>query len=131
VVGRLNTDRLRANAIEAAEQCGRLDVPAVLKPMALDALMADWPAERRLMLCDETGGGAPVADALSAVERSGPWAVLVGPEGGFDPSELDALGKRPIVTSVGLGPRILRAETAAIAALACWQALVGDWREPD
>jgi len=135
VVGRLNTDRLRANAIEAAEQCGRLDVPAVLKPMALDALLADWPAERRLMLCDETGGGAPVADALSAAERPAahatPWAVLVGPEGGFDPSELDALGKRPIVTSVGLGPRILRAETAAIAALACWQALVGDWREPD
>jgi 16S rRNA (uracil1498-N3)-methyltransferase len=131
VVGRVNTARLRANAIEAAEQCGRLDVPAVLAPMALTALLADWPKGRRLMLCDETGGGQPLATALAAADRAAPWAVLVGPEGGFDPSELDALGKQPIVTRVGLGPRILRAETAAIAALACWQALVGDWREPE
>jgi 16S rRNA (uracil1498-N3)-methyltransferase len=131
VVGRINTERLHANAVEAAEQCGRLTVPAVLNPIALEALMADWPAERRLMLCDETGGGRPVAEALDAKHRAAPWAVLIGPEGGFDPSELDALGKQPIVTSVRLGPRILRAETAAIAALACWQALVGDWREPD
>jgi 16S rRNA (uracil1498-N3)-methyltransferase len=131
VVGRVNTERLRANAVEAAEQCGRLTVPAVLKPIALDTLLADWPADRRLMLCDETGGGVPIAQALSAQDRAAPWAVLVGPEGGFDPSELDVLGKQPIVTSVGLGPRILRAETAAIAALACWQALVGDWRAPE
>lgn len=131
VVGRVNIERLRANAVEAAEQCGRLTVPAVLKPMALNALLADWPAGRRLMLCDESGVGRPVAEALSAEDRHAPWAVLVGPEGGFDPSELDALGKQPIVTRVGLGPRILRAETAAIAALACWQALVGDWRAPE
>jgi 16S rRNA (uracil1498-N3)-methyltransferase len=131
VVGRVNTERLRANAVEAAEQCGRLTVPAVLKPIALDALLADWPAGRRLMLCDESGGGRPVAEALSSQDRHAPWAVLVGPEGGFDPSELDVLGKQPIVTGVGLGPRILRAETAAIAALACWQALIGDWRAPE
>jgi 16S rRNA (uracil1498-N3)-methyltransferase len=131
VVGRVNTERLRANAVEAAEQCGRLTVPAVLKPIALDTLLANWPTDRRLMLCDETGGGQPVAAALSAQDRAAPWAVLVGPEGGFDPSELDVLGKQPIVTRVGLGPRILRAETAAIAALACWQALIGDWRAPE
>lgn len=130
VVGRLNAARLRANAVEAAEQCGRLDVPAVLEPIGLDALLADWPPGRRLMVCDETGAGPPVAAALAAADRAAPWAVLVGPEGGFDPGELDALGKHPIVTKVGLGPRILRAETAAIAALACWQALVGDWRAP-
>ncbi|HUT51652.1 MAG TPA: 16S rRNA (uracil(1498)-N(3))-methyltransferase [Alphaproteobacteria bacterium] len=128
VVGRVNTERLRANAVEAAEQCGRLTVPAVLEPVALEALMDQWPPDRRLMLCDETGGGQPVATALAQDPRTTPWAVLIGPEGGFDPSELDALGKHPIVTRVGLGPRILRAETAAIAALACWQVLVGDWR---
>jgi 16S rRNA (uracil1498-N3)-methyltransferase len=134
VVGRVNIDRLRANAIEAAEQCGRLSVPAILKPLSLEALMAEWPADRHLMLCDESAGPAntcpPVAAALSSAVRAAPWAVLIGPEGGFDPSELDALGKHPIVTRVGLGPRVLRVETAAIAALACWQALVGDWRTP-
>jgi len=131
VVGRVNTERLRANAIEAAEQSSRLTVPAVLEPIALEALMDQWPPDRRLMLCDETGSGQPVASALPQGARATPWAVLIGPEGGFDPSELDVLGKHPIVTRVGLGPRILRAETAAIAALACWQALVGDWRAPE
>ncbi|MDH3233411.1 MAG: 16S rRNA (uracil(1498)-N(3))-methyltransferase [Alphaproteobacteria bacterium] len=129
VVGRVNTERLRANAVEAAEQSGRLTVPAVLEPAALETLIDEWPPDRRLMLCDETGGGQPVARALSEQDVAAPWAVLIGPEGGFDPSELDALGKQPIVTRVGLGPRILRAETAAIAALACWQALIGDWRK--
>jgi len=131
VVGRVNRERMTANAIEAAEQCGRLTVPAVAPMTALAALLAEWPRERRILLCDETGGGAPPASALTGARREGsdaPWAVLVGPEGGFDPGELDALGNNPIVTGVGLGPRTLRAETAAIAALACWQALVGGWR---
>jgi 16S rRNA (uracil1498-N3)-methyltransferase len=129
-VERVNAERLRANAIEAAEQCERLSVPAVLEPEPLEKLLARWPAERRLLLCDETGG-EPIADALAEHRRRslapGPWAVVVGPEGGFEPGELDRMRKLPIVTAVGLGPRALRADTAALAALACWQAQLGDW----
>jgi 16S rRNA (uracil1498-N3)-methyltransferase len=83
------------------------------------------------MMCDETGGGSPIADALSALDeaaRAAPWAIVIGPEGGFAEIELQALRRIKDVMSVGLGPRILRADTAALAALACWQALVGDWR---
>ena len=123
---RVNTDRLRANAVEAAEQCGRLVVPAVFAPTDLSALLADWPADRRLMFCDERGG-APVAGALQGA-TGGPWAVLAGPEGGFTPAERDHLRGLPFVTPVGLGPRMLRAETAALAALSLWQAHLGDWR---
>lgn len=126
-VTRVNVQRLRANAVEAAEQCGRLSVPDVREPMTLGNLIAQWPADRSLMLCDESGTAPPVADALAG-RTGGKWAVLIGPEGGFAQSELDALGKLPFVTAVGLGPRLLRADTAAIAALACLQALVGDWR---
>lgn len=130
---RVNVDRLRAHALEAAEQTERLSVPEVREPQPLDRLLADWPAGRRLLICDETGGGPPIAAALSALDdtaRAAPWAILIGPEGGFALSELDALRKLPFVTAVGLGPRILRADTAAVAALACWQALLGDWRLP-
>jgi 16S rRNA (uracil1498-N3)-methyltransferase len=129
-VERVNVERLRANAVEAAEQCERLDVPEVAAPVALEALIEDWPAGRRLMLCDESGTSPPVALALAhfAGAPAGPWAVLAGPEGGFARSELDALNKREFVTAVSLGPRTLRADTAALAALACWQALIGDWR---
>jgi 16S rRNA (uracil1498-N3)-methyltransferase len=128
-VGRVNTERLRANAIEAAEQCGRLDVPEVAEPVTLDSLLADWPAGRRLAVCDETGRAPPIEDALApfAGRPPGPWAVLTGPEGGFAEAELDALAKTPFVIPVGLGPRILRADTASVAALACWQARLGDW----
>lgn len=129
-VARINSARLRANAIEAAEQCGRLDVPEIREPARLDAVLAGWPADRRLMLCDETGGGRPIAGALGGrkgADGSGKWAVLVGPEGGFAAEELDALGDLAMLTRVGLGPRLLRADTAAVAALACWQALLGDW----
>jgi 16S rRNA (uracil1498-N3)-methyltransferase len=124
---RLNRDRLAAIAIAAAEQSERLSVPDVQIPERLDKLLAGWPAQRRLFVCDETGGGAPIAIALADF-RDGPAALLVGPEGGFTETELDALGKLPIVTRVGLGPRVLRAETAAIAALAVFQAIAGDWR---
>ena len=126
-VSRVNIDRLAANAREAAEQCSRLSVPEVREPVALSSLLAAWPAERRLLLCAEAGPAKPIAEALAAAE-GGPWALLTGPEGGFAQSELDALLDVPFVTPVGLGPRLLRADTAALAALACWQAVLGDGR---
>jgi 16S rRNA (uracil1498-N3)-methyltransferase len=131
-VGRVNLDRLRANAIEAAEQCGRLTLPDIRPLAGLAELLAGWPAGRRLMVCDETGGGEPVFDALQRRKGTGPWGILTGPEGGFSRSELDLLAENPIVTRIGLGPRVLRADTAAIAALVCWQAVLGDWGDwPD
>ncbi|MBP2298171.1 16S rRNA (uracil(1498)-N(3))-methyltransferase [Azospirillum picis] len=125
---RVNLDRLRANAVEAAEQCERLGVPEMGDPLPLDRVLAGWPAERRLYLCAEAGMARPFAEVLrDAPGASGPAALLVGPEGGFDQSELDELVKLPFVVPVGLGPRILRADTAVVAALACWQSLAGDW----
>jgi len=122
---RLRLDRLDAIAEEAAEQTGRLDVPLVDDPVKLDALLDGWDAERRLMFCDETGG-APAIGALTAA-GGGKWAILIGPEGGFSPEEGERLRALPFTTAVSLGPRILRADTAAIAALTLWQAAVGDW----
>jgi len=131
-VSRVNMDRLRSHAIEAAEQCDRLTVPEVREPMPLTRALEDWQEARRILLCDETGGGVPLAQALGRedVEDAGPWAVLTGPEGGFTETELDGFRKLPFVIAAGLGPRLLRADTAALSALACWQALVGDWRHP-
>ncbi len=128
-VSRVNEERLHANAIEAAEQCGRLSVPAVHEAATLAERLESWPADRCILLCDETGGGMPIIAALSGLEPSSPWAVLCGPEGGFSPREVDLLAENPIVTRVSLGPRILRADTAVLAALACWQAVLGDWRK--
>lgn len=130
-VTRVNTDRLFANAVEAAEQAERLSVPRVFEPVSLEDLLADWPAERRLLVCAEAGPARPIAAALGEIAHDPaagfePWAVLTGPEGGFARSELDGLAKLPFVTAVGLGPRVLRADTAALAALACWQAILGD-----
>jgi 16S rRNA (uracil1498-N3)-methyltransferase len=124
---RLNLERLRAHAVEAAEQSERLSVPQLHRPEALDRVLAAWPAERPLMVCDESGAGKPISEAARRL-APGPLAVLVGPEGGFDQTELDALGKLSFVTRIGLGPRVLRAETAALAALAVFQAIAGDWR---
>ncbi|WP_338576832.1 16S rRNA (uracil(1498)-N(3))-methyltransferase [Brevundimonas olei] len=168
---RLRLDRLDAIAEEAAEQTGRLDVPAVDDPVKLDALLDGWEDGRRLMFCDETGG-APAITALTPFspfplwggssarsgdgvgaaegaldhqalptrsrpdgldhpphegEGEGRWAILIGPEGGFSPEEGERLRSLPFTTAVSLGPRILRADTAAIAAMTLWQAAVGDW----
>ncbi len=127
IVTRVNTARMTANAIEAAEQSGRVSVPDVREPVGFDKLLSQWPAERRILFCDEGGDCAPIADALRQAPR-GPWAVFTGPEGGFDPAERAALRALPLVTPVSLGPRILRADTAALAALAVWQSVCGDWR---
>ena len=129
IVERVNLERLRANAVEAAEQTERLSVPDLADPQPLDKLMARWPASRRLLLCDESGASPPIAETLGNAVP-GAWAVMVGPEGGFAETELDALKKLPFVSPVGLGPRVLRADTAALAALAVLQALAGDWRTP-
>src|SRR6202011_1985662 len=96
-------------------------------PGALGGVLAPWPAERRLIVCDESGAGEPIGAAVARLPV-GPMALLVGPEGGFDQTELDALGKLSFVSRVGLGPRGLRAETAALAGLAVFQATAGDWR---
>ncbi|MGA0543670.1 16S rRNA (uracil(1498)-N(3))-methyltransferase [Brevundimonas sp. VNH65] len=122
---RLRLDRLDAIAEEAAEQTGRLDVPLIDDPVKLETLLDDWPDGRRLMFCDETGG-APAIRTL-AQAGSGPWSILIGPEGGFSPEEGDRLRALPYASAVSLGPRILRADTAAITALGLWQAAVGDW----
>ena len=124
---RLNRERLAAIATAAAEQSERLSVPEIFEPRRLDGVIAAWPAKRPLIVCDETGGGIPIAEALPSLLQNRPAALFVGPEGGFAETELDALGKLPNVTRVGLGPRVLRAETAALAAVAVFQALAGDW----
>jgi 16S rRNA (uracil1498-N3)-methyltransferase len=124
----LNSQRLRALAIAAAEQSGRLSVPEIHPAEPLDRVLAEWPRGRHMVVCDESGAGPPIAEALMGLPPEVPAALFVGPEGGFSDRELDALGKLPIVTRVGLGPRVLRAETAALAALAAFQAIAGDWR---
>jgi 16S rRNA (uracil1498-N3)-methyltransferase len=126
VVARVNVERLRARAVEAAEQCERLTVPEVAEPLPLRQVLQGWPAERRLFACAEAGPARPLAEALAQAPRTAPSGLLAGPEGGFSPDELDLLRELAFVTAVGLGPRLLRADTAAIAALALWQALAGD-----
>lgn len=123
----VNTDRANALLTEAAEQCGRMSVPTIAPTRPLAEVLADWPAERRLLFCDESGQGVPIAEALADQPR-GPWAVLIGPEGGFTEGERAAIAALPQAVPVGLGPRLLRADTAAIAALALLQAHLGDWR---
>ena len=125
---RVNTARLRAHAIEAAEQCGMICVPDVAEPVSLEDMLADWPQDRKLMFCDESGGAPPARKTLSE-SSAGPWAVLTGPEGGFSPAEAARLRAFPQAHPVSLGPRILRADTAAVAALALWQSTLGDWSQ--
>ncbi len=121
---RIRQDRLQAHAMEAAEQCGATFVPEVADLQPLDRALAQWPADRRLYWCDEAAIGQPAR--LLAAE--GPAAVLIGPEGGFSADEAKRLAALPMVTPLSLGPRILRADTAAVAALTLWQATCGDWR---
>ena len=126
VVERINLVRLGTTAAEAAEQCRRLSVPELRPVQSLEKVLASWPEERRLLFCDEAGG-PPAIEAMTG-QVPAPWAILIGPEGGFDPDESQALRERPFVVPMSLGPRILRAETAAVAALSLWQAVLGDGR---
>ena len=128
-VARLNLDRMRANVIEAAQQCGILTLPEVAEPGTFKAVIGAADTDRLLVFCDEDAEVQDPVAALAAAARAGlPLAVLIGPEGGFAEEERDALLKRPNLVRIALGPRILRADTAAVAALALVQAVLGDWR---
>ena len=124
VADKLNPERARAIVIEAAEQCARTALPELEAPVKLDAMLRDWPADRALFFADELGGTA-AARAFAA--HTGPAALLTGPEGGFDDAERTAIRALPQAVPISLGPRILRGETAAIAGVAAWMALAGDW----
>jgi 16S rRNA (uracil1498-N3)-methyltransferase len=124
IVDRLNLDRLRTQMIEAAEQCGRTALPEISEAIKLPALLKRWPSDRTLFFADEQGG-QPFADAIA--DHPGPAAILIGPEGGFDDEERGLIRALPQAVGISLGPRILRAETAAIAALSVWMAQAGDW----
>ena len=123
IVERVKVERLEAQIIEACEQCGRTALPELVEPVKLPRLLADWPQDRALLFADEEGG-AP----LASIAAPAPAAILTGPEGGFTPREREALRACAAVHRVSLGPRILRAETAAIAAISLWMGLHGDWR---
>lgn len=126
IVDRVNTDRMRANAIEAAEQSGRMTVPDIEPPLPLEKVLQSWDASRRLAFCDEAGDAQPAARAFAAA-KSERYAILTGPEGGFDPSERERIRACAFALPVSLGPRIMRADTAALAAVAVWQSTNGDW----
>ncbi|MCA3261258.1 MAG: 16S rRNA (uracil(1498)-N(3))-methyltransferase [Telmatospirillum sp.] len=125
-VERVNEARLLAIATEAAEQSERLSVPAIRPPADLAAALAQWPSDRQILLCDETGGGQALGKFLAGQDLAKPWAILIGPEGGFAPDELALLRGKSFVRPVDLGPRVLRADTAALAALAVFQAFAPD-----
>lgn len=124
---RVNVERLQAHAVEAAEQCGGVYVPEVAEPEALARALDGWPADRRLMFCDEARDAPPAAEALRGLPKGEPWAILIGPEGGFASEERARLKAAPYALPVSLGPRVLRADTAAAAALTLWQSALGDW----
>ena len=128
IAERVNLERMRANVIEAAEQCGILRVPEVAEPTTITAALGVWEPARHLIFCDEA---APIQDPIAALRavEPGPLAVLIGPEGGFSPDERATLGALPFVIRLALGPRIMRADTAAVAALALVNSVLGDWRQ--
>ncbi len=121
---RIRQDRLQAHAVEAAEQCGGTYVPAVGDLQKLESVLAEWQTDRQLMFCDESLVGA--RETLGNA-KPGPWAILIGPVGGFSADERKKIRSMPSTTTVSLGPRILRADTAAVAALTLWQSALGDW----
>jgi 16S rRNA (uracil1498-N3)-methyltransferase len=127
VAERVNTERMRANAIEAAEQCGILRVPQVAEPVKLQTLLNGWDSTRTLIFCDEAAEQSSPLAALADLP-AGPLAVLIGPEGGFSPDEREMIRAVPQAKAIWLGPRIMRADTAAVAALALVNAALGDWR---
>ncbi|WP_170406901.1 16S rRNA (uracil(1498)-N(3))-methyltransferase [Ruegeria arenilitoris] len=122
---RIRQDRLQAHAVEAAEQCGGTFVPEVCDLQRLDKLLDNWPDDRQLMFCDEAEAGSALR--LAAQDKGRPWAILIGPEGGFSDAERQRLKDLPFTHVVSLGPRILRADTAAVAAMTLWQQTLGDW----
>jgi 16S rRNA (uracil1498-N3)-methyltransferase len=122
IVDRVNLERLRAITIEAAEQCDRTALPALAEPVKLAALLRDWDAGRTLVFADEQGG-----EPLAKVAQPGPAAILIGPEGGFTEEERASIRARAFARAITLGPRILRAETAACAAISLWMGAAGDW----
>ncbi len=128
---KINQHKLNLVAAEAAEQCERLDVPEVLSVVSFDKIIRDYK-DYKIILCDETGKGKSFKDLASSSLNKGKWAIIIGPEGGFSDNEIKALYELPNVIGLGLGPRILRAETAIIAAIALWQVALGDWgNQPD
>ncbi len=126
-ISRVNLERMQANVVEAAEQCGILAIPPVEVPRKLLEALAEWNPTRRLIFCDEAAPVENPGEAMRGLPR-GPAALLIGPEGGFSDAERADLVARPYVTALSLGPRILRADTAAVAALALVQSFIGDWR---
>lgn len=122
IVDRVNSDRLRAHMIEAAEQCERTALPELAEPVKLPGLLESWPSGRCLLFADETGG-----EPMAQVAAPAPAAILIGPEGGFTPDEREAIRTLPEARPVSLGPRILRSDTAALAAVSLWMAKAGDW----
>ena len=128
ITDKIRPERIKAQLVEAAEQCERFDVPVLEEMSSLNELLKKWPKSRKLFFMDETKTGWPAVDAFGTCKNL-PAALLIGPEGGFAPDESVLLRNQPFVCPVSLGPRILRAETAAAAALAVWQAIAGDWKE--
>ena len=124
IVDRTNSDRLLAHMIEAAEQCERTALPELAEPQKLEVLLRSWPAERALLFADEAGG-----EPMQAAVAPGPAAILIGPEGGFTEEERASIRALPSAVPVSLGPRILRADTAAVAAISLWMAAAGDWKQ--
>ncbi|MCD6035631.1 MAG: hypothetical protein K0R63_1372 [Rickettsiales bacterium] len=127
IAHKVNTEKLEIYAIEAAEQCERLSIPTIFPPASLESVLAGWSRKRKLIFCDESGEGNSAQETLSTLPKGEPYAVLIGPEGGFSMREQEHLRQLPFSLAIGLGPRILRADTAAITALSCLQMHIGDW----
>ncbi len=130
IISRVKVSRLLANAREAAEQCGRLSVPGVVEMQTLEHFLARWPEDRKMLFCDEEKGDPLILEALGREDQKpaqGPWGSLIGPEGGFASNERELIRSYSYCIPASLGPRVLRADTAAFAAISLWQAAVGDW----